>query len=88
MDIQKSESAVTVWHGSYGEWTYYDIVQHRYGSTDCEAGQQGYVKVLPYPPIPSGSGVPGRRGIFRNSALSATPAPCTTAKRAPGSMLN
>lgn len=46
MDIQKPEGALTVWHGSYGELTYYDIVQHRYGCTDCESETQGYVEVL------------------------------------------
>lgn len=46
MEIQKSEGATTVWHGAYGEWTYYDIVQHSYGSTDCEADHQEYVELL------------------------------------------
>lgn len=47
MDIrEKPEGAAIVWHGSYGEWTYYDIVRHCYGCTDCEAEHQGYVEVL------------------------------------------
>ena len=35
-----------IWHGSYGRKTIYDIVQHRYASTDCEAKRQGYAEVL------------------------------------------
>ena len=46
MGQQKPEGAATVWHGSYGEWTYYDIVQHRYASSDCEDKQQGYIELL------------------------------------------
>lgn len=46
MDEQRPEDAAVIWHGSYGEWTHYDIVQHRYGCTDCEAKHQGYVEIL------------------------------------------
>lgn len=38
--------AKLVWHGSYANGTVYDIVQHRYAATDCEANCQGYVEVL------------------------------------------
>lgn len=42
-----------IWHGSYANGTVYGIVQHRYGSTDCESSRQGYVEVLQIKDAPS-----------------------------------
>lgn len=41
-----SKERRTIWHGSYGEWTHYDIVQHHYACSDCEDERQGYIEVL------------------------------------------
>lgn len=36
----------TVMHGAYYRESPFDVIQHLYGSTDCEADRQGYAEVL------------------------------------------
>ncbi len=44
----------TVHHGGYGMRTHFDIAQHRYACTDCEAPVQSYQELLEIKDAPPG----------------------------------
>ncbi len=52
--IANEDGTRTVLHGAYGRHTPYDVKQHRYACTDCEAPVQGYRELLEIADAPPG----------------------------------